>query len=297
MTQKLEDKLEAAIEPPEYYQDLILDRIKHFAQLPVQLASVLELMKDSDVELEEIVCVIKIDPGMTANILKLANSALYGRTGSVNSLHEAAMRLGLKTLFDLMMLTGMSEGLGKALPGYQLERADLLKHSVFVAIASEELCVEIGLKAKELYFTAGLLHDVGKIILDEFVQSTQGEILEVIGERGLSFQDAEKEVLGLHHAEAGASLLERWSFPKELILSTRWHHQPYEVKEHQDLINIVHLAEILAYAEGVGSGVDGFKYKTCPDAIDQLGLKNKNIESVAARTLLRMHEFDSLLLV
>ena len=273
----------------------ILSEVEAFPDMPVLIGRVLEVMNDPQADIDEIVRPLKLDPGMTANILKLANSAQFGNPQSVVSISEAIIRLGLKRIFELMVVSGVSTRLCSPLAGYNLSTKELLNHSVFVAIAAEEICLELDLKCPDMLFTAGLLHDIGKIVLNKFVLSKADALEDAVRSRGLSYPDAEADVLGINHAEVGALLLKRWSFPASLVETTHWHHQPIRSSAHRDVISVVHLAEILAYAEGIGAGADGLMCVPCEETIEGLGVKGVLMEKVALKTLTRFSSVQELL--
>jgi HD-like signal output (HDOD) protein len=166
---------------------------------------------------------------------------------------------------------------------------------VWAAVASEELCHALNMTIPDILFTAGLLHDMGKIILDPHLVQHRDAICRLAAEQDLSFQVAEEQVLGINHSEAGAILLDHWHFPGELIAAARWHHEPQQATEHETTVRIVHIADALAYSEGLGCGIDGMMYKLSPDTISLLGLTKKALEYAASQTLDKMQQIEKLL--
>ena len=263
--------------------------------MPAFVAQVITMLNDPAADAVTIAGRIKFDPGMTANILRLANSAEFGARRSVRSLQEAIVRLGLKQLFQLVVASGMGRRLSKPMPGYELAPDELLRHSLWAALAAEELCLALSIHAPDMLFTSGLLHDLGKLILDEFVDASKVEIFKVAGEQKLSFEMAEAAVVGMNHADAGAAVLDQWHFPAELVAAARWHHCPEAAGEYESIASIVHVAEFLSYAEGIGTGIDGLGYHLSQEAIDNLGVRKKDLEWVASHTLDKMRDLEKLL--
>jgi putative nucleotidyltransferase with HDIG domain len=249
---------------------------------------------DSNADFGMLALEIKHDPGMTANVLKLANSAFFGMSRKVESLQTAVSVLGMKRLFEVVVAGTVAQPMTMRLPGYNLDADELLRHSVWVAVASGELAKTLHLSTPDMLFTAGLLHDIGKIILNDFVQKEWSR-MEAAKMEDEAFDLIERKVLGLNHAEVGAELLDQWHFPSELITVLRWHHQPDEAQDHKTLVQIVHLADILSYSEGIGTGLDGMTYKISSTAIADLKLKTKSLEQVASHTLEKMNELQKLL--
>ena len=280
---------------PEETRRQIVDRIKGFPAMPVFVSNIIDLLNNPRANVSQIADTVKFDPGMTANILRLANSAEFGAHQRIHSLKEAIVRLGLKQLFQMVVAFGMATKLASPLRGYELQPEELLSQSLWAALASEEFCKTLNLEMPDMLFTAGILHDLGKLLIDDFVEARRADIQQVVRTQGLSFEEAETKVLGLNHAEAGAEVLDRWHFPKALIAVARWHHRPEAAGEFRSIASIVHIADALSYAEGIGSGVDGFSYKLSDSAIAHLGLKTKTLEYVASQTLDKMRELQDLL--
>ncbi|HVM60242.1 MAG TPA: HDOD domain-containing protein [Verrucomicrobiae bacterium] len=273
----------------------IKKRIETFEAMPALCQFLVEHLNDPTVDLQFLADQLRYDPGMTTNVLKVANSALYGGREPSSSVQSAIARLGMKQLFQMVVAVGISKTLKRRMFGYQLEPEELLVHSVYVAVASEEIAKTLGLHTSEMLFTAGLLHDVGKILLDDYVCKEWATLSARFRTTTAAFDSVEQEVLGICHAEAGAALLKKWKFPEELVVAVRWHHRPAEAGDWMSTANIVHIADILSYSEGIGTGVDGMRYKISRDAISSLGLRPKTIEAVASHSLDKVRELSEIL--
>ena len=280
---------------PDAIRRQVLERIKGFPSMPVFVSNIIALLNNPNANVSQIADTVKFDPGMTANILRLANSAEFGAHQRIHSLKEAIVRLGLKQLFQMVVAFGMADKLACPLTGFDLQPDELLSHSLWTALASEELCKKLNMAMPDMLFTAGILHDLGKLLIDDFVAAREADIRQIVQAQNLSFEEAESRVLGIHHAETGAEVLDRWHFPIPLVAVARWHHRPEAAGEFRSIASIVHIADALSYAEGIGSGVDGFSYKLSDSAIAHLGLKTKTLEYVASQTLDKMRELQDLL--
>lgn len=275
------------------YPKKIERRIKEFPEMPTLCRNLLQSLEDPDVDFKQLEEHIQYDPGLTSNVLRLANSAYFGATGSVSSLRVALMRLGTRRVTEVVTAIMVSPMMLMSLSGYDLRTQDLLQHSVWVAVASEELAKLMGYRDVKMLFTAGLLHDMGKIILDPFVWEQRDSLLD--NSLSQTFDEREREHFGMSHAQAGATLLSKWKIPEEITAAAKWHHDPESVTEYTEQVNMVHLADILGYSEGIGTGIDGMKYRVSPEAHKRLGLKKSDIEYVASVTLDKMNELESLL--
>jgi putative nucleotidyltransferase with HDIG domain len=183
-----------------------------------------------------------------------------------------------------------------ALPGYGLQARDLLRHSIWTAVAAQELAELLGMKDVDTVFTVGLLHDLGLLLLDPFLQKEQLEFNRLLEENGTeSFVTTERSVLGIDHPQAGARILANWQLAGEIVETVRWHHEPGGAETCRDLINLIHLADMLSLSEGVGTGVYGLQYHVSADAIRAVGLRKKHIEYTASKTLDRMRDLEKIL--
>ncbi len=271
----------------------IISKIQSFPSISGVAAKVLKLLDDPDSSADEVQKILRLDPSLTANILKLTNSAYFGLPSKVGSIKQAVLLLGWKRLTKIVLTSCVNAVLDKSVPGYDLPPGELWRHSVAVSVTSEGLMKELNLKPDEEIFTAALLHDLGKLVLGEFVAEDL-ETIRSAAAKGIPFQMAEREVLGTDHAEIGARLLAAWSFPPRLVGAVRWHHEPDAADETNSLIDIVHVANVLCLMLGIGTGVEGLHYEPSASATRRLGLKPKQLELVASQTLQWANELSDI---
>ncbi len=260
----------------------ILSKIKSFPSMPATGAKMLKLLEDPEASVDEIEDVLRHDPGLTGNVLKLANSAFFGIPATVASTRQAVLLLGLKKLIQLVIASCVNAVMDKPVPGYDLPPGDLWRHSIAVSIAAEALVKDSHNVEAEDIFTPALLHDVGKLILGHFVEEAQADI-DKIARSGVPYVVAENMVLGIDHAEVGARLLTRWSFPREVIDAVRWHHDPDYPDRSAAAMDIVYLANLLCQTSN-GSGQDeSDRTDLSPAVIERLGLDIVQFDEVKKR--------------
>lgn len=262
----------------------ILAKVKSFPTMPDAAAKLLKLLDNPDSTVAQIGQILRYDPALTANLLKLTNSAYFGLPCQVGSVKQAVVLLGWKKLIQLVMASCVNTVMGQPVSGYNLPAGELWRHSIAVSVAAENLAKELKVSASEEIFTAALLHDLGKLVLGGFVKEDL-EKIEIEASRGISFEVAENMVLGTDHTEVGAQILKNWSFPPALVNAVRWHHDPDSAGDTDTLVDIVHVANILCLMIGIGVGIEGLCYKPSPLATKRLGLRTKDLEIVASRTL------------
>ncbi|MGD9411987.1 MAG: HDOD domain-containing protein, partial [Desulfobacterales bacterium] len=205
--------------------NIILAIIDSFPSMPGAGARMLALLQEQDTKVSEIEEILRYDPGLTANVLKLANSAYFGVPSKIGSLKQAVTLLGMKRLTQLVVASCVSALMDKSVAGYDLPAGDLWRHSVAVSIACETMVKDQKRNNHIDVFTPALLHDIGKLVLGSFV-SEELEAIQQIAGKGIPFVVAENMVLGTDHAEIGARILKRWNLPAEVINAVRWHHDP-----------------------------------------------------------------------
>ena len=262
----------------------IISKMKSFPGMSGAAAKVLKLLDDPDADPDEVVQLLGKDPSLTANLLKLTNSAYFGIPAKIGSVRHAIAMIGWKRLSKLVMTACVSTITDPEIPGYDLPAGMLWQHSVAVSVTAEGLMRELQIAESDEIFTAALLHDLGKLILGGFVEKDLDEIQKAAA-RGIPFQMAEQEVLGTDHAEIGGLMLESWSFPSELVSAVRWHHDPDSAPETSSMTDIVHVANVLCLMIGIGIGVEGLHYAPSVLATKRLGIKPTQLELIASQTL------------
>ena len=259
--------------------DEIMSKVKGFPSMPATGAKLLNLLENQEASVDEIEDVLRYDPGLTANILKLANSVYFGIPSKVGSVRQAVILLGLKRLLQLVIASCVGAVMDHAVPGYDLAPGDLWRHSIAVSIAAEALVKDKKKIAGEDVFTPALLHDVGKLILGQFVKDDLANIREIAG-KGVPFVIAENMVLGTDHAEVGALILKQWSFPDEIVNAVRWHHDPDSVEKIDLQYDVIYLANLLCQSTG-GDEDDGQLIELSPSVIDRLGIEMSQFEIIS----------------
>lgn len=268
----------------------IISKIYDILSLPPILSRVYQLVSSPDVDFHKLSEIIKYDPGLTANILKLANSAYFGFARKIGSVHQAIVRLGTKRIYDLTMTSLISPIIRKPVEGYNLPAGKLWEHSIAVAICSEQLAKELEIKPPDYLFTTGLLHDVGKIILGVFIEVDALPIKNLVFQQGVPFNVAERRVLGIDHAEVGSILFDNWRFPDYIVKVTKYHHQPERCNDEMLALDLVHVADHLSLISGIGGGDDGLNYRMSSEVFSRLKLNYRRIEDVMCESLEKIQE-------
>lgn len=261
----------------------VLRSLKNLPPFPMVAQRALVLLNKPEVSIQELVEVVKFDPAITANILRISNSAYFGLRREIHSLHQALLLLGTQELLKIIIASGATRLFSAPTPGYFTERQGLWRHSVSCGLMVDLLSQELSLQDHATGFTAGLMHDIGKVVLSLFVEQKFHEIMEVVEQQGVSFQTAEKIILGVDHAEMGGEMARMWDFPDRLRLAITYHHLDKPEAYTDDLILLVYLADILVMMFGQDLGMDGLAYTGYPEVLRHFRLKDKNLQKVLLR--------------
>jgi len=243
---------------------------------------VTEITSNPNSSLAEIVDVIKYDQAITANLLRICNSAYFGLKRKIASIKQAVAYLGLNKVASLVVLGNSADNFKKAQIGYDLNEGELWRYSVSSALIAEDLAEKRRLNNVSLIFTSALLKDVGKVILSTYVKDSFEDINKAVQDRGLTFIDAEKEVIGIDHAELGARVAERWNFNPAMVDIIRNHHDPDKAPPDDLSIPIVYLADSICMMIGIGVGSDGLAYRYHQDIVNRLNFSDIDLQKTIA---------------
>jgi putative nucleotidyltransferase with HDIG domain len=219
--------------------------IAHVRPVPQVALKIMRMIADNRYSLQDVATEVRQDQIITAKVLKLCNSAMIGRQTHIDSVDEALMILGEKMLLLMIMSSSMHFFFPESEHGYSLGKGRLYQHAIGTALVAEKLARTTGRCSPIVAYTAGLLHDIGKVVLDCFVarnyplfyRRTQSEIVNL--------EEAELEILGIGHPEVGGRLATLWSIPENLVEAIRYHHQPEKATHDLELTHIVCLADLI----------------------------------------------------
>lgn len=260
---------------------MVCEMARNIPCSPWLLPKLVNLLKSEKATASEIEALIRKDPGLSTAVLRLANSAYFSASAKCDELSEALIRLGNKEVYRIAASTIAGRWLANDVKGYGWEPGDLCKHSLCVAVATEMLAKETGQVQTELAYTAGLLHDVGKLALahactDQFEQARQYQL-----QKQCSWREAEKAIFGYDHTDVGGVLLEKWSFPVNLIQVACFYPRPnLAAQEHQALVVHVHAGKHMALAIGVGVGEEGYSTELDEAILQKHGFTNELMEKM-----------------
>lgn len=269
-------------------QYTIEEILKNTTDLPSLPAAALMVMKEADSPTSSAHTIAEYlvqDQALTARVLRLSNSAFYGLSRQVTSAQESVVVLGTRTVRNLCLVAATYPWLSKPLAGYSLGPEALFSHAMAVAVGCQQIADVTGKIRREDAFTAGLLHNIGKVALSVFLENkTQG--LQVILDRtNQTYDEVERMVFGVDHAEVGAVLAESWNLPKSLVQAIRYHHHPDQANPSNPMVDAVHVGDFMAMSMGYGLGGDGLQYEFQDSSLERLGLDVAALEELAGNVV------------
>jgi len=260
----------------------IVKEIGKLQPMPQVANKVLSIVEDPESSLAKLSEVILYDQALTANLLKICNSAYFGLPRKIESVRQGIVYLGMDQVVDLVLLMGGRENLKREQHGYDLREGELWRSAVSSALIARELAEKKGSKNNHLVFTAALLKDIGKVVLSQYVADAFEDINSLVTEKGFSFTEAEKEVIGIDHAQLGGMVAETWKFSPRMVEIIRNHHLSEDTPKGDFEISIVHVADSLCMMMGIGVGSDGLAYRFHREAIEHLGFSERDFQEIIA---------------
>jgi len=272
----------------------ILARVGEIQPLPGTILHLIDVINDPRSSINEIVETIRYDQALTTRMLRICNSAYFGLSREVCSLEEAMRLLGTVKVLQILMAVHTGALLRRGQEGYGLEPGVLWKQSVATALASTLFAERTKPDNTSLTFTAALLHDIGKVVLNSHVTAEFVEIVRRVNEEGASFIEAEQQVLGFSSTEIGALLAEAWKLPETIIRCIRYHRTPGELDPPDVVVDTVYLATCVCMLCGVGLGSDGLCYRADSRVMERYRLKESDLEVIGAQMLVDLKRVESI---
>ncbi len=274
----------------EALKEEIIQTLDKLPPMPQVISQALETLADPESGLNELSRIIETDQSVVSNILKIVNSAYYGLSGKVSSVRKACVLLGKKTLREIIIMAQVSVLMETSLRGYGFASGELWLHSIASAIGSKLLVEDKKPDLANDAYIAGLIHDVGKIILDHYVYERKAEFENVIQSGKYLYFQAEKKILGFDHAEIASEICAKWNFPKNIALAIQYHHYPSRSRR-DELSYIVHMGGFIARLCGFGYGRDDTMHQMEEGVTDFLSFKEENLSLTMSKLIECMQEF------
>jgi len=265
---------------PAITLEQLVQWVEEVPALPNVAVKVLKMTEDPGISARDIGNAISIDVALTSRVLRIANSAYYGMPRSVSTVNEAIVILGMQVLRNLALAAASYDMLKKEFSAYGLAAGEMWRHSISCALAAQIIAKKTRLVRSEEAFVAGLLHDIGKVVLNLHVAPQFQAIMALAELDDLPFHEAERAVLGFEHAEVGARLAEKWNLPSSLCAAIAGHHNLENGAAAPQLTAIVHVANVVCQSEELALSSRKPRPPLDPAALPLLQLTDQALEEV-----------------
>jgi putative nucleotidyltransferase with HDIG domain len=246
--------------------------MENIQPIPQVALKILRLIDNEEYEIKTLAEEIRKDQVISARTIKLCNSVAFAGSSKVESLDQALVLIGIRLLVKLVISVSVNELFGHSGLGYSLCKGGLYHHAVGTAIIAEKLADYTGSAEPGLAYTAGLLHDIGKVVLDQSIASAYPLFYRKLFEEEENFSEAENEILGLDHAQVGNKLARKWLFPESLCDIIRNHHRPEKATRYLELAHVVYLADLLMSRFHSGLELERLDTETIASRMATIGL-------------------------
>lgn len=274
----------------------ILSNVEALPALPSTVVKLIGMLNGGKAPIDEIEAIVRQDEALSMTILRIANSSMYASGNSEFNLKQSMVRLGGRTLLQIVLdqqVAKVFEGSGTA---YGLLRGAMWRGAQAGAIAAGEIARREKFNDPELAFLCGLLRDVGKLVLDQHYGDTYLDQIADVLDHSLTFVEAEREALGFDHAMLGSELARHWGLPERIVRAIRFHHEPpASPPDHDPLIDLVHAGETVCLWVGLGIGADGLQYELADHVRVNMNLNRRTAEQIIDETWTQLNELESMM--
>lgn len=266
--------------------------------VPATLARIIQITNNVDSSSDEVAAVVMLDQALATKVLRIANSAFYGRRMRCESISQAIVSLGFTSIRNLAASASVVDALfpKQMFPGFSWQ--DMWTHSVMCAVSSEAIYSRMSTysaASAEATFIGGLLHDVGKLILARALPDRFRQVVEVCCESGTAMCDAERELLSMDHAKVGGELAEEWGFSEKLRDAISYHHAPQEAYQNEDLVLAVCAGNMLSKCIGTNYIAGPGEDVTLEDVAGVAGVSTDTMDEIIELVQERMQECSEIL--
>lgn len=263
--------------------------------LPLTFQRINQLVGDSRSSTAQIAEAVSADQGLVTRILRLANSSFYGLAARVDTMSQAVSLIGTRQLRDLALATAVLD-LFKNVPGSALDGKAFWEHALAVGSATRLIAAKRGERETERYFVAGMLHDIGLVVMAQQMPDQVATNLRTATSAGQPLSVIERRDLGFDHAELGAQVIDQWHLPPAMMEVAAQHHQIMTTARYVNDCAMVHLADIMAEAYAYGSGGEPVVPPLDSPAWDLLGLTPNDLAPISTDLEKQMVEITAIFL-
>jgi HD-like signal output (HDOD) protein len=272
-------------------KDRFIDRLEAIDDLPSLPEIVTRLtraIENPNTSANDVAAIMQDDPAITAKVLKLVNSAFYGPVASareITSVPYAVARMGFNEVRNVVLTMSVFSMFNKR--ERTIDRREFWRHCISVGITTKVIynhaAVDSALRdvSPDTYFVAGLLHDVGIIVLEQYFHKSFAALCAYAQHHGLPLHKAEEEKWDVSHGDIGAFLCKKWNMPMPVVEAINFHHQPLLCDDaFRKIVSVVHLADFICNSQNLGDSTEGMFDGFAPESLVELGISVKHINDI-----------------
>jgi putative nucleotidyltransferase with HDIG domain len=264
----------------------ITKKIQGLPTLPHVVEKLTKVVESPESTAKEVGKLIASDQVLGAKVLKLVNSPFYGFPGRISSISHAIILLGFNVIKGVVLSASVFDLMERSMVG-------LWEHSLGCAVTAGTIARRLGLAEPEEISTAALLHDIGKVLIKVSLSDDYEKIVRVVEKEKVSFRDAEVNVLGIDHAEIGSWLSNEWNLPEKLTIPIAFHHTPENTLRLKDRAAVVHIADSITRAFGIGFGGDPWVQKISDAAWNYLGMEKEDLDALMQQSMIDLEDVST----
>ncbi|MFA5257242.1 MAG: HDOD domain-containing protein [Opitutales bacterium] len=255
----------------------VISQIEKLPPAPAVLPTLLNLLRNTNSDTAEIIRLIRLDPSLTAQVLRMGNSVYYAMSTPSYELEDAVSRIGFREVYKLVAMVCGQQLFNHSIQALFLGKGELWEYSLATGFVMEQMATELGMDATTAY-TSGLLHAIGKMIITAHPSMDYADVFRIVEARGISIAQAEREVWGVTHSEVGAALLRQWKFREDIVTPIEYQSCPAQAPTHRKLACMMHLSIWTVASLGLNYGKDAWAMEASPYAMHHIGLPEERMQ-------------------
>jgi putative nucleotidyltransferase with HDIG domain len=261
-------------------------KIQSLPTLPHVVEKLTKVVESPESTAKEVGKLIASDQVLGSKVLKLVNSPFYGFPGRISSISHAIILLGFNVIKGVVLSASVFDLMERSMMG-------LWEHSLGSAVTASTIARSLKMSDPEEISTAALLHDIGKVLVKVSLSGDYDSIISIVEKEKISFREAEVRVLGVDHADIGNWLTNEWSLPDKLITPITYHHLPEEAPRLKERASVVHIADSITRAFGVGFGGDPWVPKISKAAWSALDMDHHDLDALMRQVMIDLEEIST----
>lgn len=258
----------------------LLQMIDDFPTLPTVYSSLNDVISDKDATAEDVARVVVQDQATTVKLLKVANSPMYGFVSKVDNITKAVQYIGFNEVRNIVMAISVMKLFKRENTEYDAKIIELWKHSIATGITARVLAGKLGIREKENYFIAGVLHDIGKLFFYHVFKKLYFQMVLQAKEQKLNLNAFEKKKFTIDHGEIGYMLGKNWQLPESLLTTIKYHETGLVDGEFFKETAIVHIANFIVQMLELGDSGNFILSRPNKDVVNKLGISSKILEEI-----------------